>query len=138
MKQFFLPIKPPTTTHQMKAVAIKKGKPVFYEPARLKDARAKLAAHLAAHTPPHPFDGPLQVLVKWCFPATKRATNGQWKHTRPDAHNLNKLLFDVMTDLRFWNDDAQVVSEITQKFYADVPGVFIQIEMLAESQGKAW
>ena len=38
---FFLPIIPPTVTHQEKKVAVKNGKPIFYEPPELKDARAK-------------------------------------------------------------------------------------------------
>jgi Holliday junction resolvase RusA-like endonuclease len=129
--QFFIPIIPPKTTHQMKATAIIKGKPVFYEPPALADARAKLSAHIGKHSPAQPLDGPLQVVVKWCFPIIRGKGNGDWKWTRPDAHNLNKLLFDVLTDLHFWNDDAQVASEIIQKFHADVPGIFIGIEKLS-------
>ena len=41
-----------------------------------------------------------------------------------------KLLKDVMTDLGFWKDDAQVASEITEKFWSDVPGIFIKVENL--------
>ena len=35
-----------------------------------------------------------------------------------------------MTDLRFWGDDAQVASEVTEKFWADIPGIFVQIRPL--------
>ena len=45
---FFLSMQPPTVTHQEKQVHVVNGKPVFYEPAELKAARAKLRAHLAA------------------------------------------------------------------------------------------
>jgi len=66
--------------------------------------------------------------VKWLFPTRKKKDHGQYKITRPDTHNLNKLLFDVMTDLKFWSDDAQVVSEIIEKFWTcGVPGIWIAI-----------
>ena len=42
---FFLPMVPPTTTAQTRAVTIRSGKPRFYEPPALADAKAKLAAH---------------------------------------------------------------------------------------------
>ena len=35
-----------------------------------------------------------------------------------------------MTRLGFWHDDAQVASEVAEKFWADVPGVFIFVEAL--------
>lgn len=44
MTEFFMPMKPPTATHQEKKVTIVNGKPVFYEPDDLKAARAKLTA----------------------------------------------------------------------------------------------
>lgn len=33
-----------------------------------------------------------------------------------------------MTDLGYWTDDALVASEITEKFWAKVPGIYICIE----------
>ncbi|MBN1518156.1 RusA family crossover junction endodeoxyribonuclease [Candidatus Sumerlaeota bacterium] len=129
--QFFMPMKPPRTTHQTKSVNATTGKPVFFENPELKEARAKLSAHLAQHRPAQPFDSslPLRVMVKWLFPTRKKSLHGKFKQTRPDTHNLNKLLFDVMTDLKFWNDDAQVASEIIEKFWTvETPGIWIQIE----------
>ena len=126
--EFFLPMKPPTATHQKKAVRVVNGKPVFFEPADLKTARAKLEAHLAKHAPPQPYTGALRLVVKWCFPVADKGANGQYKTTRPDTDNLQKLLKDVMTVLRFWRDDAQVASEIVEKFWADVPGIYVAIE----------
>ena len=35
-----------------------------------------------------------------------------------------------MTKCGFWRDDALVASEITEKFWADVPGIWIRIEEL--------
>ena len=128
--KFFLSMNPPTATHQEKQVRVVKGKPIFYEPARLKEARAKLAAHLAQHRPQDVLDGPVQLVVKWLFPITAKHHDGQYKTTRPDTDNLQKLLKDVMTDLHFWDDDAQVASEIVEKFWAEKTGIYIEIRSL--------
>ena len=120
----------PTVTHQEKKVTVVKGKPVFYEPPELLDARQKFAAHLARHKPDKPFLGAIQLLTKWCYPITNGHANRQYKTTKPDTDNMIKLLKDVMTELCFWKDDALVASEITEKFWADVPGIYIRIESL--------
>lgn len=131
-----MPMIPPTATHQEKKVRIiyvdGEPKPQFYEPAELKAARAKLEAHLAKHILEKKYTGPIRVIVKWLFPIPEGSKHydGEWKTTRPDTHNLDKLLFDIMTDLGFWKDDAIVVSEIIEKFWAKVPGIYIRIESL--------
>ena len=128
--EFFMPMKPPTITHQQKKVKAVKGKPMFYEPSELKAARAKLAAHLAKYIPAKKYTSAVRVTTKWCFPITGKHTNGEYKYTAPDTHNLQKLLFDVMEDLGYWDNDARVASEITEKFWADIPGIYILIEPL--------
>ena len=128
--EFFLHMIPPTTTHQEKQVSVKKGKPQFYEPEDLKAARAKLTAYLAQHIPEQKYTGALRVITKWCFPITGKHKDGEWKTTKPDTHNMNKLPFDIMTDLKYWTDDAIVASEIIEKFWANTPGIYISIEEL--------
>lgn len=132
---FFMPMEiVPTTTHQMKAVRVVNGKPVFYEPPAVKDARAMLTAHLNAHRPEEPMQGAIGLVVKWCFPCDERHKPRTWRTTRPDTDNLNKLLKDCMTALGFWQDDAQVAQEIIEKFWADVPGIYIRVEQLEDTQ----
>lgn len=122
--------KVPTCTHQEKQVHVVNGKPQFYEPDKLKAARSKLQAHLAKHVPEKPYTAAVRLITKWCFPITGKHKNGEYKATKPDTDNLQKLLKDVMTDLCFWKDDALVASEITEKFWAEVPGIYIVIEDL--------
>lgn len=129
---FFLPMKPPTVTHQEKKVHVVKGKPVHYEPDRLQAARSKFMAYLGQHAPEKPMQGAVRLMVKWCFPITGKHADGQWKITKPDTDNLQKLLKDCMTDLGFWKDDAQVASEIVEKFWAKTPGMFIALEELED------
>lgn len=96
----------------------------------MKNAKVKLRDNLAAYIPDKPFDCGVRLMVKWLFPITSKHTNGEYKSTKPDTDNLQKMLKDIMTDLGFWKDDALVASEIIEKFYADVPGLFIVIQEL--------
>ncbi len=129
MPEFFLPMKKiPTTTHQQKKVTVIKGKPHFYEPEDLKNARSKFMSLLNRHKPPDKLQGALRLTVKWCFPRIKGSNNGQYKTTKPDTDNLQKLLKDCMTDLGYWQDDAQVASEIVEKFWADTVGIYVKVE----------
>ncbi|SEU32487.1 RusA family crossover junction endodeoxyribonuclease [Paenibacillus sp. NFR01] len=129
--EFFMPMKkPPTITHQQKQVSVVNGKPVFYEPDELKAARAKLMAHLGHYVPVQKYTGPVRLLVKWCFPIKGKHEDGEWKATKPDTDNLQKLLKDCMTDCGYWRDDALVASEIVEKFWAKLPGIYIRIEEL--------
>lgn len=130
MVEFFAPMIPPTTTHQQTAVRIIRGKPIFYEPAELKAARIKLRDHLGKFAPKEKYTGPIRLITKWCFPITGNRADGQYKTTKPDTDNLQKMLKDVMTDLGFWKDDALVVSEIVEKFWAEIPGIYIKVEEL--------
>ena len=132
MYKFFMPMKPPTATHQMKKTKVVKGKVIYYEPATVKEARAKLGANLARHTKGIPMHGPLRCVVKWLYPTALRGRDGTYKQTRPDIDNMCKLLFDVMTELEFWVDDSQIASLVVEKFYSVNPGIYIEIEKLEE------
>lgn len=127
---FFLPMIPPTVTAQEHKVTVIHGKPRFYDPPEIKEARSKLTAALAAYTPLEPAGKAVRLVVKWLFPLTGKHKNGEYKSTKPDTDNLQKLLKDCMTKCGFWRDDALVASEIVEKFWADVPGIWIRIEEL--------
>lgn len=137
--QFFMAMQPPTATHQEKAVRVIRTRtgqvrPQVYEPERVAAARAKLCAALNAHRPPHRLQGPLRLVVKWCFPRGKHP-DGSWRTTRPDTDNLNKLLKDCMTAEGFWEDDAQVVSEVCEKFWAETSGIWVRLDELGDGKG---
>ncbi|MCH5212250.1 MAG: RusA family crossover junction endodeoxyribonuclease [Oscillospiraceae bacterium] len=125
--EFFMAMVPPTKTHQEKQVKVINGKPVFYEPHELKEVRAKLKANLSKWVPEKKYTNAVQLICKWCFPITRGHKNGEYKITKPDTDNMQKMLKDVMTDLGFWKDDVLVASEICEKFWADIPGIYIKI-----------
>ena len=128
--EFFMAVIPPTVTAQEHKVSMVKGKPVFYDPPELKQAKAKLIGHLAKFTPEQKYDGPVRLVVKWCFPLSGNHYDGEYKHTKPDTDNLQKMLKDCMTSCGFWKDDALVASEIVEKFWSIVPGIYIRVEAL--------
>ena len=129
--EFFMSMIPPTVTAQEREVRVVKGKPVFYDPPELADAKQKLAAHLSRHTPEKRFEDGIRLTVKWLFPKGSRHRDGEYRITRPDTDNLQKLLKDCMTRCGFWADDALVCSEIVEKFWAEIPGIYIRIEVIA-------
>lgn len=127
--EFFIPMIPPTVTAQEHQVTVRRGKPIFYDTPQLKDARAKLMAHLSKHKPEQPYTDAIRLTVKWCFPRGEHR-DGEYRTTKPDTDNLQKLFKDCMTKTGFWKDDALVVSEIVEKFWAEVPGIYVKVESL--------
>lgn len=127
--EFFMAMIPPTCTYQEKQVHVVNGRPVFYEPPEVKNARSKLTGYLTRHKPVQPYKTGCRLMVKWCFPRGKH-DNGEYRITKPDTDNLQKLLKDCMTLCGFWKDDCLVASEIVEKFWAEIPGIYVRIEEL--------
>lgn len=129
MREFFMAMIPPTVTAQEHKVAVRNGKPVFYDTVEIKEAKTKLMAYLSNYKPEQPCTAGVMLTVKWLFPKG-RHKNGEYRITKPDTDNLQKLLKDCMTKCGFWTDDALVASEHIEKFWADVSGIYIRIEEL--------
>lgn len=129
MTEFFMPMIPPTVTAQEHKVAVRNGKPIFYDPPEVKAAKEKLVANLCKHRPDEPYREGVRLTVKWLFPRG-RHRDGEYRTTKPDTDNLQKLLKDCMTLCGFWTDDALVASEICEKFWADKAGIYVRIEEL--------
>ncbi len=132
MTEFFMPMIPPTVTAQEHQVRVVKGKPIFYDPPELKDAKAKLTTYLSRSVPAKTYESGVRLITKWIFPKGKDHQDGEYKITKPDTDNLQKMLKDCMTKLKYWKDDALVASEIIEKFWGDTPGIYIKIEVLTE------
>ncbi len=130
--EFFLPMDPPTATHQEKKINWKT-KSVYPDPAA-SDARAKLRAHLAQHVPEHPFSGPIRMTVIWGFRKHMgKHSNGDWHTGKPDLDNAQKALQDVMTELGFWKDDCYISNLSAMKIWTWHPGISVILEELGEN-----
>jgi Holliday junction resolvase RusA-like endonuclease len=107
-----------------------------YKKKNVAKAEAILRDALLPYVPEEPItDRPIYFGAIWEFPYPKSAKKHQpgkfrQKFTRPDTDNLNKMLKDEMTKAGFWKDDAQVVQEMIEKFWAEIPGIFIKVEEL--------
>lgn len=134
MLNFFLAMKIPSVTAQVKRCRVIHGKPIFFDGARIKAARQEFMLRLAGHKPrePIPKDTPISLFVRFTYRATKQHPEFSWKTTRPDTDNMIKLLKDCMTQAGFWQDDSQVASEHIEKRYGTHEGISIAIEPMAK------
>ena len=128
--EFFMPMIPPTVTAQEHKVTVVKGKPVFYDTPEIKNAKDKLTAHLMKHKPKEKYECGVRLIVKWLFPKGDKHFDGEYRITKPDTDNLQKMLKDCMTVCGFWKDDALVASEVCEKFWAETSGIYVRIEVL--------
>ena len=126
--KFFMIMKPPTATAQEKKVRVVNGRPMYYDPTPVKNAKRQLTTYLRLYKPREPLNGAVALYVRWLFPKGKSHKNGEWRITRPDTDNLQKLLKDCMTRCGYWKDDAQVVKETVEKKWSDEPSG-IEIEL---------
>jgi len=78
--------------------------------------------------------GPL--LVRWLavfqLPVSRHRKSGrprQWHTKRPDAENIQKALFDAITDAGVWVDDSQVVGWPLKLYgqQGEPPGVYVTV-----------
>ena len=134
-----LDIVPPTATAQQKGVFVHNGRAHFFTKQKVRDAEEFLAALFAPHAPAEPLRGPVYFQARWCFPyrksEPKRVTKAgcEIPHTvRPDLDNLEKNLLDVLTRLRFYEDDSQIFLKSTAKVWGPSPYLALAIKTQAE------
>lgn len=130
MTEFFMAMIPPTATAQEHKVAVRNGKPIFYDPPEVKAAKEKLIANLSKYSLNTPYREGVRLITKWLFPNDGKHKDGEYKISKPDTDNLQKMFKDCMTKLDFWTDDQLVASEICEKFWANIPGIYVRIEEL--------
>lgn len=129
--KIFLLMDPPTVTAQESKVAVVRNKPIIYKPEKIKQAKKELIKHLMPFKPKELMECPIELKVVWLFPRGKRHKHFEWRVTRPDTDNLEKMLKDCMTEVGFWKDDALVVSETVYKIWSDEPtGISIELNAL--------
>lgn len=117
-----------------KQLFIRGGRPGMTEGKNARETRKWLSFQLAGKAPTEPMLGPvmMQVVITWPWLGRHSKKQRQAirlpKTTAPDGDNCLKTLKDVMEDLGFYCNDAQVYSESIQRFWGDNPGVTIVLE----------
>lgn len=132
MKQMVIYIRldgnPSSVTQQQKGETVIKGHIHHYEKKNVREAKNALRWQLKPYAPKEPLTGPIFLRVEWRF-ELKRCRKIAWKVTRADLDNLEKGLLDVLTDMKFWNDDAQVCMKHTSKKEVPPGEGFLEIEI---------
>lgn len=130
MIEFFEPMVPPTATHNDMEIHRIAGKAVLGKSGALEAAEAKWEAHLAKHAPQKPFDGPVAVEMRICWPTGGKHAQGSWHAVKPDADNVEKTVFDIMTKLGYFENDSRVALHSTAKLWSDPAGIYVRMEEL--------
>jgi Holliday junction resolvase RusA-like endonuclease len=87
---------------------------------------------LRPFVPPSPVTGPVELDVRMVYPHNKGTKLGDRvyllpKDTRPDADNAAKHLIDLLSRMRFIENDAKVARLVVEKFHGPESHVGIQI-----------
>jgi Holliday junction resolvase RusA-like endonuclease len=91
-----------------------------------------------------PADAAVTLSLNFCMPRPKSHTGKKGLHpwapkanrSKPDIDNLVKLVMDALTEMRWWDDDAQVCKVIAIKYYS---GVDEQVGCLVDARfGDLW
>ena len=131
--QAFLPVEPPTVTHNDLVAYVVYGpddKPMaaIRRSDRLMEAEAALLAQVGRHVPDEALSGPLRVQVRLCFGTRGRHDQGEPHVGKPDLDNFLKGFLDCLTRARVIEDDRMVCELRASKAWADPAGVWLRVE----------
>lgn len=90
---------------------------------------------ITKYKPPVPWDCPVQILIEFRFPWNKSTpkkylNREEWKTTRPDLDNMEKVVLDSLTRTGFIVDDSIICHKTTSKKHSNHPGIFIKITQI--------
>ena len=134
----FLPMKPPSVTHNALLAYIVGGGKGMHAAIRksdeLKTAEDLICVWLKSVTKVsenfQPLTGPLRCVVKWCFPASPKHPDGSPMTEKPDMSNMLKTFEDCLTRCGIIEDDRFICSESLSKGYAETMGIYFSVEEL--------
>lgn len=127
----------PRTTAQMKGETIRykkiNGKILpyidHYRKPKVQALRNELTLKMKRYRPEQTSEKPIRLTVILYFDVkSPKKLWGTYKTTKPDCDNYVKEIKDVMTLLKFWKDDNQVVDLRVVKYFAEKGTIFIRME----------
>jgi len=143
MIEFRIDCVPPKAPGSAKRIMRYGARTIVAKTKAANETEDTLLTLFAPHRPAEALGGPLAALMIWTWPYrasdSKRVKEREWiAHTvRPDADNLAKTACDVLTRLRFVEDDAQFCDLRIIKRFGRRPGIEVRIEMAAQ-RSSAW
>lgn len=104
-----------------------------YRKPHVQALRNELTLKMKRYRPKETSEKPIRLTVILYFDikAPKKLW-GTYKTTKPDCDNYVKEIKDVMTLLKFWKDDNQVVDLRVVKYFAEKGTIFIRMEELED------
>lgn len=87
------------------------------------------------YKPRIPMSGPTEVNIEFYFPWNKTAPKKyigteQWKITRPDLDNMEKVVLDSLTSEGFIEDDSIICLKTTSKRHSLYPRIIIKLSSI--------
>jgi len=84
------------------------------------------------YKPSIPFAGPTEVIIEFYYPwnkttAKKYLNTEEWKITRPDLDNMEKVVLDSLTSEGFIVDDSIICLKTTLKKHSNFPRIIVKI-----------
>ena len=132
---------PTKTTHQS-ALRILKGKggKLFvgkYQKTEFRAWLEEFKLKIKPSRPSKPLTGPIEAEIEFYFPYNKSASEKlkkteSWKITRPDLDNMEKSIFDCLTEQGFIEDDSLVCRKISIKRYSEKPRILIKLTKITD------
>lgn len=115
-----------------------------FEAGTAEGWKSLIASEARVYAPEQPISGPVSVRLIFSFRrpqshfrtgknAGELRPDAPYYHTsKPDNDNLEKAVFDALTQIGlFWDDDKQIVHNETVKIYGKAGGVVIEIKPMA-------
>lgn len=125
---------PPSVTAQQKRLHIVNGRPVFFHGSKMRAEEQTWLALLQPHVPAEPIAGPVALTMRMVWPHLKGARKADRdrvipKASKPDADNVAKHAIDLLTRLRFIEDDQRVCRLVIEKWFGPESAVGIRIQI---------
>jgi len=103
-----------------------------YRKPEVQASRNLLIIKMKRYRPELPSEKPIKLTVGLYFDVQNKKLWGKYKTTRPDCDNYVKEIKDVMTLLKFWKDDNQVVDLRVIKYYSEKASIHICMEEIED------
>ena len=132
--QAFLPMEPPTVTHNDLEAYMRRGRggrmvPSIRKSAELHEAEDRIAARVrAAGPPPEPLAGALREEVRLCFPLGAHRAAGSPMADKPDLDNSIKTINDILEGEGVIANDCRVAELLAAKAWSEPAGIYIRVE----------
>lgn len=135
--EFFVP-GVPKGQPRTRAVVRHNGRAGTFDPGTADDWKRSIAIAAGPFCPEQPCQGGVMLAVLFELPRPKRLMRARDPDgivecaAKPDIDNALKAVMDILTQVGFWRDDAQVVATFVTKAYhakAGRPGAHIGIAL---------